>query len=203
MQGFDEPQSADANQQEVSPTSVLVPAMARLGFPVLLFGIVFLLLVWVMTLLTSPDRFPVHTGDTIVRLQDLESRAQLLREQTIALGESRQRLKLEEKAPILTRIRSIRTLVVPLGDVLLSLEDVRRAYPITLPRIEYRVGTLLIAGEVRDPSSRSMQMLAQFVDDLRDIPSVVSVTEPEYVSHSSSDGGTFSPFILTLTLRRA
>lgn len=209
MQGFHEPSSADSAPHDVPQESVLLPAMARLGVPVLVFGACFLLLVWAVTFLTSPDRFPVHTGDAIVRLQDLESRVQFLESQKATLEKTRQQLQMTEKAPVLMRVASLRRAIVPLGDVLLSIEEARSSLShapnalISLPRMEYADGTLTLGGDVRDASGRSMQILAQFVDSLRMISAVASVSEPEYVTQPRAEGGSVSPFILTLTLRRA
>lgn len=209
MQGFHEPQSADRTVPDASMVPVLLPAMARLGVPVLVFGACFLILVWAVTFLTSPDRFPVHTGDAIVRLQDLESRVQLLKSQKATLEKTRQQLQTTEKAPVLTQVASLSQATVPLGDVLLSIEEARSSLShapnalITLPRMEYADGTLTLGGDVRDASGRSMQILAEFVDSLRMVLAVVSVSEPEYVTRPRAEGGSISPFILILTLRRA
>jgi hypothetical protein len=207
--GFHEPQLADRTVPDTSMVPVLLPAMARLGVPVLVFGVLFLFLVWALTLLTSPDRFPVHTGDAVVRLQDLESRAQLLETQKATLEKTRQQLQTKEKAPVLMQVASLSHATVPLGDVLLSIEEARSSLShapnalITLPRMEYVDGTLILGGDVLDASGRSMQILAEFVDSLRMVSAVVSVSEPEYVTHPRAEGGSVSPFILTLTLRSA
>lgn len=208
LSGFREPESADGTLHKEPQESVLVPAMARLGVPVCIFGVLFLLCVWGITFLTSPDRFPVHTGDATVRLKDLESRIQLLTEQKVNLEHARQKLQTKEKAPVLLQAMSLSDTVVPVGDIFLSLEEARSRFSrapdalITLPRIEYANGTLVLGGDVTDISGRSMQILADFVDSVRSIPGVISVSEPEYVSHPRASGGFVSPFTLTLTLRR-
>jgi hypothetical protein len=60
----------------------------------------------------------------------------------------------------------------------------------------------MIGGEVRDPQGRSVQLLGSFVDGLRGIPLIQSVTEPEYRSDPVPSGGTVSPFTLSLIFHR-
>lgn len=191
-----------------SPVSgpVLIPAIARLGLPIGIFGIAFLLIALSLTILFSPDRFPVRIGDKTVRLHDLESEGKSLTGQQADLLEQRQKILADSDAPILRQVKKLRSLLLPVGAAMLSIEDVRRSFstgttdPISLPGVTFDASknALSLSGEVQDSSGRSMQILASFVDELRDITAFDSISEPEYVSRQLPDGRTVSPFTLTL-----
>lgn len=206
LEGSTQPKTASVlPETPVGP--VLVPALSRLGFPVLLFGGVFLGLTVVLTVLVSPDRFPVRVGDRIVRLSELEAEEKALRVSEATLLKTRASLKTEEKAPVLHQVAKLKATLTPVGRSLLLVDQVRLSFknastdPISLPRIHVRTdGTIVIGGEVRDLGGRSVQLLASFVDGLRDLPTVASVSEPEYLSAQEKDGTSVSPFTLTLTL---
>ena len=61
--------------------------------------------------------------------------------------------------------------------------------------------TLKIAGDVHGVGSRSMTVLAAFVDALQESPSVASVIPPRFERQDDPKTGPHSPFDLSLTLR--
>lgn len=200
-----QPKSAPTNT-DPKDTPVLLPAIARLGVPVGIFGGTFFVIAVILTMLFSPDRFPVRVGDKTVRLHELEAEEKSLIVKKADLMEERKKILADSDAPVLHQVEKLRALTSPVGAALLSVEDVRRSFrigdadPISLPDIAFSSETnaITLSGDVRDAGGRSMQILASFVDELRAIESFESVSEPEYKSEPLPDGGTSSHFSLTL-----
>lgn len=200
-------QIPDASAEEKPHKSAMISVFERLGLPLFLFGIVFLGMTIVVTVLLSPDRYPVRIGDRSVRLIDLESEQKELLSKKTDL-ESQSPSVTQSKAPVLHLLGLLRPRVQPVGALLRSVNEVRTRFqsgesdPIALPSVLLSAsGTMLtIGGEVRSPDRSAMQLLASFVDGLRAIPLVSSVSEPEYSETRGSDGMLSSPFTLTLSL---
>jgi hypothetical protein len=120
--------------------------------------------------------------------------------------EERRNILANSDAPVLRQVEKLRGETSPIGAAMLAIEDIRKSFktpnsdPISLPGVQYdhEKNALTIEGDVRDPSGRSMQILATFVDELRAHAIFESVSEPEYESEPLKEGGTRSPFILTL-----
>ena len=190
-----------------SSASVLLPALADLGISVLLFGVVFLSATAALVVLATPDRFPVRIGDRVVRLSDLESEQKALLSRKVDL-QSRRSPATETRAPVLHQLSLLRSRVLPVGPMLLKIEDVRRSYasgttdPISLLETDVSgSGTIIrVTGEVKAPTGQSIRTLASFVDALRALPLVFSVSEPEYAEHPLSEDVVISPFSIMLSL---
>lgn len=201
-----EPKMATENTPKLTDSSV-VRTIERMGVSVAIFGVVFVLVAIVVTLVVSPDRFPVRLGDSIVRLSELQAEESKLKKLQADLLEERQKLLQDSNVPVLHQVEKLRQDVLPVGSVLLALEDVRKSFkvgtsdPIALPKIEFQSenGKLILGGVVRERSGQSLQILASFVDGLRRIPLLESVTEPEYIQNKE-DEWFVSPFTITLTL---
>ncbi len=188
---------------------MFLQTLERLGFSALIFGIVFFAATVAITLLLSPDRFPVRIGDRVVRLIDLEAEQKALLVEKVEL-EAGHDVSLDSRAPVLHQLSLLKPRITPVGTVLLAIDDVRVRFrtesvdPISLPRISVTSGTVItLGGEVRDSNGSTMRTLASFVDGLRAIPSVLSVSEPEYSEKKDAAGIGISPFSITLTLPHA
>jgi hypothetical protein len=74
---------------------------------------------------------------------------------------------------------------------------------IFLSKISYDAAneTLWLSGDVRGVGPRSMTVLATFVEELRALPSIESVTTPAFVRIDDPASGPHSPFDITLALR--
>ena len=173
-----------------------------------MFGIVFMTSTVVITQLITPDRFPVRIGDRVVRLVDLEAeQKQLLSAKADLL--TKPSPFTQSRAPVLHQLIFLRGSVTPMGQAFLAIDDIRVSFrtgdsdPISIPEMEARGsgGLILLGGETRDAGGRSMQILASFVDGLRAIPLVASVSEPEYQKKKNADGTESTPFAVTVTLR--
>jgi hypothetical protein len=191
-----------------------------MGLSFFLFGATFFLLILTVVSLVSPDRFPVRLKDRTIRLADLMEEQEKLSGEHATLLAARSTLDERMQAPTLRQVDSLQRVNQPLGAALLAVDEVRKSFDtsgrsvISLPRVSFDAvsGTLLLGGEVRDAQGRSVQLLASFVDGLRALPVIASVTEPEYrvdpippqaVSTAvAPSGGTVSPFTLSIKLQR-
>lgn len=203
-----------AQQKAAHDGPVFLPALARLGVPVLVFGTVFSVLSFALTALVSPDRFPVRVGDRVVRLADLQEEEAALRKKQGELLVAREKLLQNSDAPVLTQVGKLRAETDSLGALLLEIDAVRRRFitgdidPISIPQVTYdgSTRTLTIGGQVTDPAGRSVSILSRFVDELRLIPSMQSdgkqtVSDPaEYVQRDRPEGGSVSDFSIRLSL---
>lgn len=187
--------------------SILLPAISRLGVPVFLFSVVFLVATIGLRVLLTPDRFPVRIGDHVVRLSALEAEQKALLEQHADLM-NQHGVVTESRAPVLHQMQVLAARIPPIGRVMMGIDDVRAGFaaggidPISIVQItaDGSGGTVTLHGEVKDAGDRSIQMLASFVDVLRAMPFPVSVSEPEYVRRTNADGTISSPFVITVSL---
>ncbi len=202
--------STETVQDDSTPGRVLLAAIERLSLPAFLFGVVFLCTMMIVTFILTPDRFPVRIGDRVVRLIDLEAeQGKLLLEK--ADLQAKEIDIVGTKTPALYLLASVRPKIVPVGTVLLAIEHVRTRFktetvdPISFPQISVGgSGTVIkVGGAVRDMGGSTMRTLASFVDQLRAIPMVESVSEPEYSERKDGDGTSISPFSLTIILQHA
>ncbi len=211
--------AASSSQAPVagSEQEVLLPALARLGTPVLIFGVVFFLLSLSLTFLVSPDRFPVRMGDKIVRLSELQAEEYALKVHQAELLDERTKILKDSDAPVLTQTMKIRSEFDAVGPLLLEVEKTRKSFvtgdidPIRIPKVEWNGVThqLTLGGDVTDPGGRSVSILSAYVDQLRKLPMLQSdsgrtaVSDPSaYVQNPDAAGGTVSPFTIVITLPR-
>lgn len=61
--------------------------------------------------------------------------------------------------------------------------------------------TLVIRGDVRNVETRSMTVLSQFTQALKDLPLIASATTPAFTREEDPKTGFHSPFEITLTLK--
>lgn len=177
-------------------------AVCHLGIPLLIFGAVLLVLMVAMSFLLSPDRFPVVIGLKSVKMGELTQEYRSLQEQTHALKEERARLLSLVPTPILHQLSLLRKDTVSIGATFQKIETIRSDFaqplhdPIQIASINYdsALKTIVLRGTVRD--ALSIQVLASFVDELRNSGSFIKVSEPEYRIESPET----SPFTLTLSL---
>jgi hypothetical protein len=97
----------------------------------------------------------------------------------------------------------------------LSYEDLRHALfaqaaaivehkdAVVIQRIDYAplAKTVRLTGDVRNVESRSMTVLAEFTESVRQMPFVASVAPPRFERQDDAKTGAHSPFDFTLTLR--
>lgn len=207
MDSLSTPSASPESAPKSSITATLLPAVADLGVPVFVFGVVFLLLTLGVTALLSPDRFPIKAGSSVIRLSELSAEhTRLVAEQETLTQEREELLKSQDEAPVLSQVSERQKEIFPIGSVLLSVEELRSSFatpnfdPISLPTIDYSADlkTLTLGGLVTDPTGGSSHLLSSFVDGLRSLPNVASVSEPEYIQQTNDQGMPTTPFTLTL-----
>jgi hypothetical protein len=194
------------DQAKPNLSTALVPALERVGPSILLFGGVFLTLTLLITGFLQPDRFPVHVGGKVIRLSDLAEEEKRLQDEHNALTLRRDELlQSQNTAPVLSQVYERRASMLPIGAVLLHVESLRASFrtsridPIAIPGVVFdgAAGTLVLTGMVTDATGGSNHILASFVDGLRALPALSSVSEPEYIQEQTLNG-LRTPFTITI-----
>ena len=192
----------------MNPPTSLSAAVERLALPAFIFSAIFLTGVLTLTVLFDPGRYPVRVGNSVVRLRDLATEHAALLTREAELAKEEQSLDELTPTPTLTMLRQLRAERAPSYEAIVAVERARRTFslasgnPITLAKAALSDDkTLTITGDVADQAGRTMQLLAAFVDRLRDQKVFVTVSEPEYRDELDGSGMPRSPFVITLTLR--
>jgi len=66
--------------------------------------------------------------------------------------------------------------------------------------VDYATGTVKVEGDVSGVGPRSMTVLAQFVEGIKELPFVASLTPPVFTREQGDDGKPYSPFSFHFTL---
>lgn len=179
--------------------------LTRLSMPAFLFSLTLFLGTVALAVLFNPGRFPVSIGDAFIRLDDLESEYAALKARAVSLEAEAKSLQDIVPTPALHALASLRDKRLPTYE---ATQAVHRAHavfalpsgnPVSFSRIHVQEsGAITLTGTVRDASGRSMQLLASFVDELRDTDAFASVSEPEYREQPGNDGISETPFTLKL-----
>lgn len=212
--------SAPAEQSQPSPVASvptsdapspddmhpILSAMHRLGLPLTIFGAIFCLLMVVVMVLLSPDRFPVTIGGDTVRIGTLLAQENALLTKESMLMKQHQQIQSVTPTPVLHQLTALTSVPSSIGPVLLAIEAARASFasantpsPIRIESMTADTkGAVHISGRAVDSDGRSMQILASFVDALRSDRRISAVSEPEY--QTLADGTThYSPYALTIT----
>lgn len=102
-------------------------------------------------------------------------------------------------------LKEMRSAPLPYEDVRHALFAAVTDHPdaVAIESIEYAplAKTVRLTGDVRNVESRSMTVLAEFAESVRQMPFVASVTPPRFERQDDAKTGPHSPFDFTLTLR--
>ncbi len=184
-----------------------MPALARLGIPMLVFGVVFCASMVALQVLISPDRFPIRTGEKTVRLRDLSDERQMLLAKQQQLLQDRADLESKTPTPVIEQIEAVMRAQPDIGAALGQIDLARQGFvlgasdPVKIVSTSVRAdGTIILTGQTEDAGDRSMQVLAAFIDALRKSGGFAGVSEPEYMQTPQEGGGTISPFQISLTI---
>lgn len=194
-------QSLSSDQQPI------LVAMHHLGLPLMTFGGCLCVLMVVLMCLFTPDRFPVRIGDTTIPLAALTGEQEALHREESRLLDERRSIDQLVPTPTLQKVRQLAAAFVPVGSALNVFSTIRQTFaingldPVRIDelQIDGQTRRITVSGRMLD-ATRSVEMLASFVDNLRQHPIFASVSEPDYQVLRAEDGTNFSPFTLTLTI---
>ncbi len=179
-------------------------ALKDLSLPLALFGAALFCGMSLVALLIMPDRFPVHMGDSVVRVGDLTQEEQSLTTKQASLLEQRDKLLALAPTPVLRRVIALRdqSTVSRLARAMNAINAVQgESSVIDLTSVTFDGSAITMTGTVSDPQGQSIQLLARMTDALRRNSVFARVSEPEYQSIAQADGSTQSPFTIILTLQ--
>ena len=187
--------------------SSLRTTVEHLALPVFVFGLTYAVAMVAVTVLTEPERFPVHLGQNeVVKLGDLEQEEVKLTARQAELSKLQGEIDSQVPMPVLRQVRMLSAGRAPVGPALAAIGETQRSFrlgqfeAVTLSSVTYDAAhaTLILDGQSRDQHERSIQVLASFIDGLRSLPLFASVQEPEYTDRIAPDGIHISPFSITL-----
>ncbi|OGJ62008.1 hypothetical protein A3A67_01145 [Candidatus Peribacteria bacterium RIFCSPLOWO2_01_FULL_51_18] len=200
-------QTVVETQNTARSAGAIIKTIEKSGLPIFLFGAIFFISSLGFKILLSPDRFPVRLPDRTVRIGDLVDEEKALRDREARLRETKAMLDQANRSPVLHKVSKIKEDRLAVGDALSRVDEIRRTFiyggidPISLPGVEFQgdAGIVVVSGEVRDTGNRSQDILTRFIDGLRNAG--LRVSEPEYLQNSDPDGGTRSPFKISIYLK--
>lgn len=67
-------------------------------------------------------------------------------------------------------------------------------------QISYQTGQVQLAGEVKNVGPRCMTVLAQFAEELKKMPFVIGVSQPDFIRREDAGGNFYSPFNINLEI---
>lgn len=177
-----------------------------LAVPALVFSATLLVGAILLLVILTPGRFPVQSGTKLLHFSDLTSERDALRAEHEKLLAEENRVTSLTPTPMLNRIFSIRTehgagalrAIGAFEEVVQSFE-VSKSNAVSIDFLHATLTSLSVSGNVRDNQGRSTQLLASFIDRLRESGSFTSVSEPEYQQTRGQDGSFVSPFAINTT----
>lgn len=176
--------------------------LGRLGAPACIFSGTLFALVLLLSIIMAPERFPIHLQGNVVQIKELKTEVRRLKTLEASLREQRLHMKSDDASVLSSALATAKASILPVGRIFMEVERTRAMFgdAIALPHVVWtgNIKTLVIGGVLKDPNGRSIQLLAAFVDGLRAIEGVVSVSEPEYTTSREPSGVSTTPFQLTI-----
>lgn len=199
------PESALAAAEIMQPATR--SGLYRLGGYALLFSMVFAVMVWgsVVFLLPQWNVIEVSGGEhTVEELMQLKAE---LASQVEEKEERRSSLITPIQDDAYTGMKRSRGTLQHL-QVHQALMNLIRTFPagsttvwIASETIDVEKNSITLTGDIRNTGTRSMTVLAEFLDALQKIPTVTSLSSVPFTRQHSESIGDFSPFTVTLALQ--
>jgi hypothetical protein len=190
-----------------APRADAVQILRRVALPFFLFSAVlfgFLLLSWIFLV---PRLTRIEVAGSVRGEQELEDRREELRREILAAERSRENLILAIHQPQYLALKAAREGRLSLPELRVRLDDIAKktvdqqdAIHVSALAYDVEAKTVKVEGDVRFVGSRSMTVLAEYVENLRSSPAFASVSTPTFLREDDPITGAHSPFSLTITL---
>lgn len=156
-----------------------------------------------------PELTHVEVGGTVRSLQELQAYKTDLEGQIVTMEEQRGSFLLPVHHDLYERLKALKDERLQFQQL---RKEIRRVMTELIPGrtdIVHISGFTFdaarhigeIHGEVSNVGPRSMTLLAQFVEDVNQIPMVLTVETSRYTRQEGVDGAFYSPFTLRITIR--
>ncbi len=158
-----------------------------------------------LLIVLTPSRFPVQTGERMVRFGDVTAERDALRAEQAKLLDEQSRIASLTPTPTLNLIHGSRAFAAQqVATATAEFSDIAATFDTALQIDFLRVhaSALSVSGMIRSDQGRSIALLASFVDRLRESPFFTSVSEPEYRQTRTQDGHLVAPFAINITLKQ-
>ena len=198
---------SDLSTEALAKVEVLHRIVASLGMPLFLFSASLMTLLIFSWLFVLPHFTQFGVGDKELPASAIAGYKEELTREVRAAEERRDAFLLPARNKDYAALKQLRGGRPDFFEVradLLSIAALLGAKPdvITLSLIDMdeKTGIVRLTGDVRNVGPRSMTVLAQFVEALRDAPFVTNLTPPAYVREGESKEKFYSPFSLEFSL---
>ncbi len=180
--------------------------LRQIAFPLVLFAAVLVGLLTLSSLVLLPRLARVEVGGEVRDAHAMTTRLSTLRAELITAEGKRQDLILAIRDPQYLGLKEVRAGHTSLEQVRSQLQEIAASTVSQVDAIHFsgfayslQRGTVTVRGDVRFVGSRSMTVLAEFIENLRTSGHFTSVSTPSFVREDGTEGP-HSPFTLTLTL---
>ncbi len=190
-----------------APRSSASAILRRVALPFFLFSVVlfgFLALSWAFLV---PRLTRVEVAGSVLGYAELEARKSDLTQEILDAERHRKDLILAIHHPQYLALKALREGRLSLPELKVRMSDIAKKTvaqqdAIHVAALSYDVEKKVVAaeGDVRFVGSRSMTVLAEYVENLRADPAFASVSTPTFLREDDSVSGPHSPFSLTITL---
>ncbi len=187
-----------------SPAEIL----RRIAMPFLLFAAVLAVLLMLSWSMLVPRLARVDVGGRTLTAEEIRAYRVDLAAQIVAGEGQRRDLVLSVQDPAYIALKQSRRSALPVTQLLAELEtqaaagaDQPDAVHLSFLRYDILSGSGSLRGDVRFVGSRSMTVLASFVDVLGRLPVLASVTPPPFIREDDPVTGAHSPFALSFTVK--
>jgi hypothetical protein len=193
-------------------TNITTPAaiLHRTALPLVLFAVVWIVLLFATQLWVLPALLSVEIAGDVRNVQELKTYYDALNEQIQKKQEQRMALLLPMHGSAYRNLTDWKQKQYAMPILISSVSQVAKVIrgtqgnpAVYLQSIRYFPidSVLEIDGNVRNVGPRSMTVLAQFIEELRQQAFVESINHPTFTRLEDASLGFYSPFHLTVTLQ--
>ncbi len=190
-----------------APRASAATILRRVALPFFLFSTLLFGLLALSWFFLVPRLTRVEVVGSVLGYAELQERRSDLSQEILAAERRREDLTLAIHQPQYLALKAAREARLSLPELKVRLQDIAKKTvtqqdAIHVSALSYDVEKKVVAaeGDVRFVGSRSMTVLAEFVENLRADPAFASVSTPTFLREDDAVTGPHSPFSLTLTL---
>ncbi|MDA0375817.1 MAG: hypothetical protein O3A80_00710 [bacterium] len=181
----------------------------RTAFSFFLFSIVLTALLTLSWYILVPELTQVDVGGTVRGLQELKAYKTNLEGQILTLEDQRGSFLLPVNHDLYERLKGLKNDRLEFQELRKDIRQVMidllpgRTDVVSISGFEFNAATKTgeVFGRVQNVGPRSMTVLAQFVEDISQIPMVLNVETSRYTRQESENGAFYSPFTLRIRVR--
>lgn len=181
----------------------------RTAFSFFLFSIVLTALLTLSWYILVPELTEVEVGGTVRGLQELKAYKADLEGQILTMEDQRGSFLLPVNHELYQKLKGIKNERLEFQELRKEIRQVMidllpgRTDIVSISGFEFNATTKTgeVFGRIQNVGPRSMTVLAQFVEDISQIPMVSTVETSRYTRQETENGEFYSPFTLRIHVR--